>query len=57
MKNKTDKNNPAVEKAEKIANGQNFETEVFTEFEKADGVTVENQTTVKVDGEKLKRKK
>ena len=57
MKNKTDRNNPAVEKAEKIANGQNFETEVFTEFEKADGVTVENQTTVKVDGEKLKRKK
>ena len=57
MKNKTNNDNPAVEKAEKIANGQNFETEVFTEFEKVDGVTVENQTTVKVDGEKLKRKK
>ncbi len=56
MKKEIKKNNPAVEKAEKIANGQNFETEIFTEFEKVDGVTVENQTTVKVDGEKLKKR-
>ena len=50
------KDNSAIDKVESIINGDGDKV-VQTQFEKVDGVVVENKTVVKTDGEKVKKHK
>ena len=49
------KDNPAIDKVESIIRGD--ERVIETQFEKTDGVVVQNQTVIKTDKEKIKKQK